>query len=379
MFSIHFLKYGRVRIDQIATIIGAFLLLNIFGLLVRLYFIEDALRDLSETVRWIFVLFFVLYLNSDIEKKEVLALRLIAFFVIMNAIVSWMQFATIPWVDFLTEIYGAQNHIEMSLGISSRALGFAAGPGQNGATAIIFGTYAFVMYYFKYQEKVFSFLLLLLTFLTMMLSQSQTSFGALIGAIFIVLMAGRFYFPKKYRLPNWYIFAAVVSLGILFYKLIDDLGYLDSLFTFGLGRSSYQGRELKWAEFFDQANESPWLYIFGHGKSYFGLSSGAMDSDYVFVLMVYGVVVFCALYGLIMWSLIWAYKDIKKGSGEALAYAGVVVCGLISAWPNAFFTDGRIAVVFLISLYTWINSRRILKSRNMVIRNENIYQTPWGG
>ncbi len=378
LFFVSFLKYGKLKIDRIVAIVGFFFLINIVSLLVRLNFIEDALRDLTEAVRWIFLLFLVLYLNSDIEKKESLALRWIAFFVILNAIVSWMQFQKISWVDFITNIYGAQNHIEMSLGISSRALGFAAGPGQNGATAIIFGIYTFVMYYFKYNNRFFSFFILILTFLATLLSQSQTSFGALVGAVFFVLLAGRFYFPKKYRMPNWFIFGATVSLVGLFYKLIDELSYLDSLFTFGLGRSSYQGRELKWEELFDQANENPWMYILGHGKSYFGLSSGAMDSDYVFILLVYGVIVFCALFGFIAWSLLLAYKDIKRGSGEALAYAGVVVCGLISAWPNAFFTDGRIAVVFFISLYTWLSSRRVLRLQKSVVKNETIYQAPRG-
>ena len=359
-----FLFAGGVRIDKISKVIGVLFFINIFGLFVRLFIAEDALRDSSEAIRWLFVLLFAFYLNSNLKKNEYLSLIVISVFVVVNALVSWMQYAQISWADFVTKIYGSETHIDASLGISSRALGLSAGPGQNGATAIIFGIYAFVMFYFKYHQKIISFVLLLLTFLTTLLSQSQTSFGALIGGIFLVLILGRVHLPRRLRIHNGYIFVVVASLGFLFYRLIEDLRYLDTLFTFGLGRSSYQGRELKWAEFFEQANENPWLYFIGHGKSYFGLNSGAMDSEYVFVLMIYGVVTFVVLYGLLVWSLMLAYSDVKKGSGEALAYVGVVSCGLISAWPNTFLTDGRIAVILLISLYVWKDNRRVLKLRS---------------
>lgn len=372
---VYLVQQPRIKIKRITLIFGLFLIFSIAGQIIRLNVAEDPARDFTESIRWLYIFSFSLYLGNNIEKKERIFTGMIATFVFINFFISLGQFLRIPGIESITAVYGKENHIESSLGISNRSLGISSGPGQNGATSIVFGIYAFVLYYFKYEKKFLSFFILLSSFISTLLSQSQTSFVALTGAMGFILLAGRFYFPKKNRISKRSLVIITASLGYLFYSLIDDLGYLDSLFAYGLERNSYIARELKWLELISEANETPWLYLIGHGKSYFGENSGAMDNEYLFVLLVYGALVFLTLYALIIWSLIISYRHIKRGDSEALAYASVTLCGLISAWPNTFFTDGRVAVVFLFALHTWSNSRWLGRAKKQITNDENIFTT----
>src|SRR5690606_15570057 len=57
-------------------------------------------------------------------------------------IVSIAQFLGYGYVDPVTSLYGSSLHTDVSLGMSSRALGLSSGPGQNGAMMVVLFTFS---------------------------------------------------------------------------------------------------------------------------------------------------------------------------------------------------------------------------------------------
>ena len=140
-------------------------------------------------------------------------------------------------------------------------------------------------------------------------------------------------------------------VGIFFLSVLQDslleYKYLWTLFETGLETHSYTAREDKWLMFLDKAfDEAPLMFLIGHGKAFFGQDSGAMDSEYVFFICIYGICIFLFLLYKLKKLLFHCLKCMNINTVYPQAVIVSVFTGLCICVSSSYFVDIRIGVLF---------------------------------
>lgn len=337
------IPYIFLILVYISTVIGIFI------------FETNAIRNATELLRvFLFLTTLIFFYNLEPQRAFETFKKVAFYFIILNFSLMLSQFLQVGMTDSLTNIYGSENHIELSLGISNRALGLSSGPGQAGAISVVFFTIFYAIWLLG-DKSWHTILIIVLAFASVLLSQSQTSFIIMVG----IIAYGILYSAIKLKNIKPLIIAYILlSIGFSFFWdfISTDLQYLFSLFDQGLERNSYKAREIKTAHLFSLTMENPLGIIFGYGKDYFGHLAGAMDNEYMFLYGVYGlifllIIVFCYLTIIAKSWLV--KKSFYSENPYLLPLSFLIVIGIIMSWPASFILDIRIMLIltFFIAIY----------------------------
>jgi hypothetical protein len=332
-----------------------------FGL-IRLPFSSDPFRDLTEPIRiLVYALFIVVAFQPKYSRITSLP-ALFASFLIINFAVSYCQVTGLANVSALTTIYANPYLVEDGLGPASRALGLMPGPGANAAISSILGTWLFTYYYSARKKKPLSLLILLVTFLIVLLCQSQTSFIALGATIFVILLS--FAFSGELRLTRasgYLVISAFAAIALYIFHSISNYRYLFTLFTHGLERNSFLARQDKWLALLHQADQHPFMYFIGHGKSFYGQVSSAMDNEYLFFFLVHGFFISVIIYFCLALALVRASLEYFRGTIESLPFIAATLTGLILSSTSSFLQDPKSAFAYIVILSLWSSRNSRLK------------------
>lgn len=312
-------------------------------------FWEPQFRDFTEIGRLIpIVLILGFYRAWEGFKYDYLLIALVLY-VGLDSCVTYLQ--TIgryshPLVVFAQRLYSSPQQYELSLLTSERALGFSSGPGQHGTIMVMCLCLSLVALFYYPQKKTLSVASIILSFYGIVSSQSRR---ALVGAMFI-LACCTLHELARGRMKRKLVAAAVCLVLVsamgsaVISEWIMGKGYLARLFTQGIETSSYRARQDKWARVLEQMERAPFLVVIGYGKSFLGAESGAMDSEYLFMISVYGAVAAAALVCLFLRFMFRRSLDWRGTSASiyqvALFYA--MVAGLPMAWAGSFWLDPRV-------------------------------------
>jgi hypothetical protein len=324
------------------------LLYGIYALL-RQYFDEQYnVRDLTEIFRLLSYYVFYCSIKKITEKKvaeealfNLISLTSIAIFII-GIIETFLPSSTLT--SFFTSFYMSDGHYERSFLANSRASGVSTGPGQAGALGAFLFTLN-LLYFFFYNNK--RLLLQILGLFSSMgivgLAQSQTG---LIAVSFLFLFAFLFFGRKlnaiKLILSAFTFFVFAYAAILLSEKI--DLNYLFTFFEYGFERSSFQKRIEKWIFLLNQSTDEPFRWLLGHGKDYFGNESAAVDSDIVFIIIVYGPIISTLLFCFITYVFI---RFLFKKSIYHIYVVFSILVGLIMSIPSAFLFDTKVCALFI--------------------------------
>lgn len=342
-----------------------FFMLIIFSIMIGIFVYEtNPVRNFSEIIRFVPVLI-VLSAFARLHVWDAVKTLTNVFFVyaVICFIVSIAQFLGYGYVDPVTSLYGSSLHIDVSLGISSRALGLSSGPGQNGAMMVVLFTFSLgQMLVGRYGFKLIA--IAILSAFVIFLSQSQTSFVVLVGiVIYSMLFAlGKLSGELKARAVRLFFILIAFAVGfIMLYA--ENLRYLFSLFSLGLERNSYQARELKTNAFFEGSIDNVFAMLFGHGKDFYGSASGAMDNEYMFLFGVYGLsslLMILMFYAFVIFGVWFQRESIIRNSVVLVSLNLTVVAGVVMAWPNAFLLDPRVLFILSCCCVLYLRERKSL-------------------
>lgn len=343
------------RIDKDASLviyIMAFVLLAacIRYITVNCYTID--FRDFYELGRFIPVLFLMMYRECFFINERSIIISF-SIYVVADVIVSYLQLNNVDFIgmkELVGTYYSSSFHEENSLMIGHRALGLSDGPGTHGSIlSLIFS--CLICSLGKKQKKAYLFLSVLVIFMCIMgvvFSQSRTAFVVIMTSLILCVGIKIVVGNKKERL--FFFLGGVLAFLLIPFlaELIQEYSYLFSLFEYGLENHSYTAREDKWTAFISMALEKPELFFIGHGKTYFGPESAAMDSEYVFLICVYGLAIsfvfFIAIYNILSKSIMGIFNK----DNHSMVVFIVTMSGLICGISSSFFLDIRILILYVI-------------------------------
>lgn len=318
-------------------------------------------RDLTEIFRLLTFYAFFRFMASPKQKgegKEEL-FSFIAKCSIVIFVISFIQ-SSIPNSligSSLLNIYMSDGHLERSFIGNNRASGVSTGPGQAGTLgSFLFAVNLTYFYFFHNRNVILQVIALLSCVGIVILAQSQTGFITI-----CVLTTYSLIYSRKLSGSKFIILAAVIAgcvTLVIWLASVINLRYLFTLFAHGLERSSFQKRLYKWETFMDNSLNQPFLWLFGHGKDYFGDTSAAVDSDIIFLIGVYGPI----LTGILMCFILYQfYKALKIQTSRGALVALTILTGAILSIPTAFLFDTKVLalliVVFLSTRETRYNEK----------------------
>jgi hypothetical protein len=319
-------------------------------------------EDLKELIK---ILLFVSIVMVGVRLSDSSICNLLALFLVLNTIVAFLQFFKLyyPGVGLITSLYNATHHIEMSLSYSSpRALGLSAGPGQQAVLNLFL--FSFFLARFLNGNKIFNLLLCFFAVLGMGISQSKTALIAfLVGSVIIsILLIIHMRWSAKLKVFLTFMLLAVIAL-LMSKEIAALLPEYSRLFEQRGNVTSFMARFTIWKEmssvFFLENNF--FMYLFGVGRSglkYYGYSELPFDSDYMYVLINYGLVGFFCFVSLIIIFLIksaYLFSSLSIYSRYMtfiVAYAAVVGLAL------NFFIEPRVHILTAVVIYKIFQYRR---------------------
>lgn len=274
----------------------------------------------------------------------------------VDGFVSYLQFVETDALGvrgLAQSYYNYERHYRVSLMGTGRVLGLSPGPGQHGSILLVL-VVTVLLGVFKTTSwrrmacVVGCFLGIVIAIFT----QSQTSFVAISGAVSLMIFLHLAGGSGRNRIMAGAIAALCLFVGAnLLFRYAADLGYLLTLFEYGLERNSYQAREMKWARLSGNAADFPYLMPIGWGKGFFGEDSGAMDNEYLYVALVYGIPVLLFYLFVLARFIIATGAELVRGKEKGdlntllfYMFSG----GLIVAWPTSFLL--QVNVMFLVSM-----------------------------
>lgn len=330
-------------------------LIVISSSLSSIYLNSDFFRNITEVVRFIpVILIFANYKNYAISYFQLFSI--FSIYTIIGSFINVFQFLGVKFINGISELYNDPLHIENSLGIANRSLGMSGGPGPNGVIFAILFVFFFTSL-LSGRFKFLSIILMLFSLVSIFCSQSQTAFVALSLAILFIL--GLWSISNYKRKSFYYIFCLVFFILItgLYYLLknIQNFKYLNTLFEYGLNRSSYQSREFKFDETI-KILDNFFFSMIGYGKDYIPGSS-ALDNEYLFIFSVYGFIGFSIVILFYYYNTVYLYF---KGAENIYKYLIVFTCfmGLIVSWPSSFLLDPRVLFVLIIYIVCYLRECR---------------------
>lgn len=295
-------------------------------------------------------LFFFLLTYKKYKIEYIPLCRILFVYAGIDFFVSILQTLNVGVVNFISRLYASDLHIQNSLGLSLRAIGLSRGPGDHGAIMVVLFVFFFSNCFYKYSKL--NLWGCLLTLITILLSQSQTSFIAMMFAIFVILF---YYFllgrkNQKYKSIKLGVLLTVCGVFFVNY-FFKNLRYLYTLIERGTDRSSFQLRLEKTDFIISEIKKDPILSIIGFGKDYWGELSSAMDNEYLYIFAVYGLVIFILAIFFVILHLYRGFFLQSVFINKGLYF--VIVAGLVIAYPTSFFTEPRIIILLVfLSLLT---------------------------
>lgn len=274
----------------------------------------------------------------------------------VDGLVSYLQFAelnTLGIRSLAESYYNYERHYNVSLMMAGRVLGLSPGPGQHGVTLLVLVTITFLgVFKATSWRKLACIVGCFLGIVIAIFSQSQTSFVAISGMISLMIFLYVAGGSGRKRVLACAVGAFFLFVGAnLLLRYAADLGYLFTLFEYGLERNAYQAREMKWARLLNAAADFPYLMLIGWGKVFFGEDSGAMDNEYLYILLVYGlpalILYLFVLARFVIATGIDLMRGIEKSDLNTLLFY-MFSGGVVVAWPTSFLLQAN--VLFLISL-----------------------------
>ena len=303
-------------------------------------------------------------------------------FLVIDGFVSYLQLQgtnTLGLLGIARTYYNYELHYEVSLLGSDRVLGLLPGPGQHGVVLLMLVTVTLLGVFrsSSVRRRVTAAGGFLIATLTIVITQSQTNFIAASAIISLML----FLFLAAGSTRSRVVASALVGLlafaGInLLLEYAGDLKYLFTLFEQGLERSSYQAREVKWTRLLGAAADFPYLMPIGWGKSFFGEASTAMDNEYLYLLLVYGVPLF-ALYliALLRYVLRVGFRLLRgKEEGNLTMLLFYMLCGgMVVAWPASFVLEPKVALLLSLVLAGRFWEKRRQQRRRQQLGGQEVY------
>ncbi|WP_158309773.1 O-antigen ligase family protein [Pseudomonas ogarae] len=335
-----------------------FLMLSLF----RVLYFSNA-EDFKELLK-LFIFGTVIFFGVRLKGRELEFW--FSLFVVVNLLVSLLQYLGVYsfGIREFTDFYNAKHHVDHSLSYSSpRALGLSAGPGQQSVLSLFFFSFFLVVYFFGGGGNR-RIILCLLALFTAVLSQSKTALIAVaIGSVAVTLLfvAHAGYKGKLVMV----LFFVIVLGGAMVFKdqiLILFPEYV-RLSEQGGDVSSLQSRFGNWLQMVDAffAENSFVFYLFGVGRSgleYYGVNELPYDSDYIYILVNYGILGIVLFFGGVGAFLV---RGIIFFSSENL-YGKILVVALIYALISAvalnFFFEPRVFILFAIIVFKYLTARK---------------------
>jgi hypothetical protein len=306
-------------------------------------------RDLTEIMRLLALLATVVLFMGNIEAH--FAQRLIIAMLLTDLVLSLSQLQILPEAisGVVSGLYQSDFHVENAIGISRRALGLFPDPTTHGL-AVGLAALFFLGDTMKGKSWVARFGLFMSLFLVM-LAQSQTAFIATGLGIFTFF--GYFLLMRP-------TLRGLIMLGILFggvlaiiLRFADQLSYLLLLFKVGLARNSFQRRIQKREDAIENMHDDPAGLILGWGKEYLGGTSAALDNEYLFVYLVYG------LPGLLLFLILLTAILIYAIRSQAYVLLAATVLGVIAAYPASFFTNFKTFTLYCLLINITIATNKM--------------------
>ena len=340
------------------------------------------LRDYLECLRYLPVILIFLSLKKWQHLKLENLIDAVFVYLLIDALVSYLQLNNLDLYGLRNAvkfIYNSDFHYQMSLGISKRTLGLSAGPGDHGAIIFVVFIIMICGVFLLKTRKTISSIGSVISLLVILSSQSRTVFVAMLLSILTVIS---FLLIKKSQANKFIVRGIWVAVGVLsvafFGKInefLENYRYLSSLFERGLEINSYMAREEKWALFISATQEKFYWLPIGWGKDFFGQSSGAMDSEYIYIYCVYGVLVFIIFVGLLIKFIFsTTVKLLLSSSLVNYKYNFILLVimsgGIVISFSSNFLLDQRISYLLaLITAAKYWEARLNLNSQKVLIEN----------
>lgn len=341
---------GTIRFQIMILLIG---LLNLSLIVIILRDLTGvafvSVRDLTEVIRLLALLTTVALVVGATEAQ--FARRLLMAVLLVDLVLSLSQLQILPGAiaGAFSRFYQSAFHIENALGISNRALGLFTDPTTHG---LAMGLMALVFLDETVTGKGWRGLVgLLIALFLMVLAQSQTAFIATVAG-----MATFFFF----NLVTWPTVRSVMLFGALFggslallLRFAENISYLLLLFQVGLERNSYQRRVQKSEEALEFMHDNPAGVLLGWGKDYLGSTSAALDNEYLFIYLIYG------LPGLVLFLTFLVTVSIYAIRTKAHVLLAATVLGAIAAYPASFFTSLKTFTLYCLVVSVTIAANKL--------------------
>lgn len=317
------------------------------GALIRFFItFTPNLRDFVEIGRFIPVFLIFFYYSYWRELKNTNIIDALFGYVLVDTFISYIQINQLNIFNLIyivKDLYNSTNQFEISLLISSRSIGLSSGPGQHASIMFVCFIIFLVSFLLNKKRKFITLIGVVLSLYCILTSQSRTVFIAAV-LIFIVSLV---YVILKDKSKGSSIFLLVLLSTVfpVIIQFIEKQNYLSTVFTGIFNNSSYNARENKWDEIFNAISMKPEWLFFGYGKDYFGSVSGAMDSDYIYILSVYGLVFFLTFIIYVAFMIIKYTMNWKNNNNAEKTLLLLIIGGLIVSWPASFFIDPKIMII----------------------------------
>jgi len=319
--------------------------------------IGDGYRDLYECLRiLLFIAGFRLMLQR-FDIPQMLVLRCLLLYLTLDLLAVLAEEGLVPGRIYVENLFHSDARSLRLSGVSnsqSRFMGLSSGPGQHGALLFLVFCY-FLGFFFAKQFIKSSVIGIVLAGGLILKSQSQTCVVALVISFLFLIITSVIKWNNKWALQITVGFIAIIAIfgGYFLMVVVENFAYLASFLDSALERSSYKSREIKWLEILSMASESPWFYLTGFGKSYFGELSTAMDNEHLYILLVYGVFGSLIFYFFLVMNLFRSFSSVLGGKVTHWSYSklAIFIGGAVIAWPSSFFTNPKTFAILSFLFY----------------------------
>lgn len=313
-------------------------------------------EDIKELVK--LVLFFsILIISARLSLTSTLNILLI--FVYVNFIIAFLQFNhlnPVGLVSIINKYYVADHHINASLSYSiPRAIGLSSGPGQQAVLNIFIASIFFIsLKWLKGNRKKYIFGIIL-AIVSVILSQSKTVIlAAPVGVGIYLLSSVNTIKTSRYLLSiASFIFFIII---VLFFKdyIIIKIPELSRVLSSGLSVSSFQDRLYNWYIVTEPVlrENSLMSLFFGIGRSgleYFSINDIPYDSDYIYMLVNFGLI---GLIAFICFNLYFIIIRFSSAYSTPRRHLFSLICSLavINSLSLNFYIEPRVYILTAIFL-----------------------------
>jgi len=263
------------------------------------------IEDFKELLKFIL---FAMVLLSNPRLKIGFLVKAMFTFVVLNFIISVFQFIKFDLGGLVaahSSIYNSVGHVKASLSYSvPRVLGMSAGPGQQAVVSMFFLIFFYVIADVYTRYRYIAYVAIFLNLTIVIMTQSKTVL--LLLPFFVLLL---FLLTKSISVSSKLVsfFVLIPTLSVFVFMNVDKMVLLlpevGRLMDSGIGVSSFQARIDNWQLVLAPMFNDLYGLILGVGRSeleYGGINDIPYDSDYIYILMNYGVFY---LVGYIVFSL----------------------------------------------------------------------------